>query len=126
MSCKTCGLNHTHGTNSHVKWAKDPSAFRMNANHPWHTVSKERGALVVQPPPMHSPNPLVAQGPPSTAETGQSSIMSASDTLMFSRAALYQQFATFEWKSTDLLRILVLENWVTTKTALIHKVCWQV
>ena len=57
--------------------------------------------MTVKPLSVHSQNPLVVQGPPSMAGTGQFLIMSLGDTLRMSHVALQQQFDTFKRNSTD-------------------------
>ena len=70
----------------------------MNANHPYLAATKELAALSMKPTRAFQA-PVVDQGPPSTAGTGQSSL--TGDSLTFSRANLQQRFATFERNSTD-------------------------
>ena len=99
MNCRCCGMNKTHGSNSHRNWAKNPSAYKMSAAHPYRVATIDLAAMSMKPTSAQFPAPLVDQGPPSTAGTGQSSL--TGDSLTFSRANLQQRFATFKRNSTN-------------------------
>ena len=49
LNCKSCGTNRTHGSRSHESWTKNPSAYKMNANHPYLVATKELAALSTKP-----------------------------------------------------------------------------
>ena len=85
-------MNQTHGSNSHRSWAQNPSAYKMSATHPYLVATRELAAMSVKPTRAQFQAPVMDQGPPSTAGTGQSSL--TGDSLTFSRANLQQRFAS--------------------------------
>eukprot|EP00956_Cyclotella_meneghiniana_P005534 scaffold7111_cov22-Cyclotella_meneghiniana.AAC.1 len=92
ISCKTCGMNATHGTNHHSAYVSNPSSFSLPATHPLHTARQfaaKNGALVPYRPPANQQQPGPAGG------TG------SANTLTIDRSEFENRLATFERNSTD-------------------------
>ena len=109
MCTHVCGFNNTNGSGKHRQWAKDPSAYRLTAQHPYVVENQKLAALSGTATSNQFQAPLVGQGPPSSqgppsavgsANAGQTSDLTG-DTLTFSRATLQARFSTFEKNSTD-------------------------
>ena len=93
ISCKTCGMNSTHGTAHHKAYVSDPSAFSLPATHPLHMARQfaaKNGALVPYRPPPAAPP---AQQPGSGS--------GSANTLTIDRSTLEARLSTFERNSTD-------------------------
>ena len=93
ISCKTCGMNATHGTSHHSAYVSNPSSFSLPATHPLHTARQfaaKNGALVPYRPPANPQQPGPTGGPGGSANT-----------LTIDKSEFENRLAAFERNSTD-------------------------
>jgi hypothetical protein len=93
ISCKTCGMNATHGTAHHSAFMLNPTSFSLPATHPLHMARQfagQRGTLVpYRPPQPPTVTPPTLPGP------------NNAHTLTIDRSEFENRLAIFERNSTD-------------------------
>jgi hypothetical protein len=93
ISCKTCGMNATHGTAHHSAFMLNPTSFSLPATHPLHMARQfagQHGTLVPYRPPQ-----------PPTATTPVLPGSGNAQTLTIDRSEFENRLAIFERNSTD-------------------------
>lgn len=93
IKCGTCGLNLTHGTKHHKAWAKNPTSFKLAANH-FYVVEKARLGQGSSAPPTQSP-----PAPAPAKDTSGTAINSG--VISMTRDQLEAKLSTLERNSTN-------------------------
>lgn len=91
VNCSKCGLNTTHSTKHHDRWARNPNSFKLPATHVYVQQCAQLGPSSGAPPP-----PTDNNTPPSTISTGGSA-----GTITMDRATLESKLTAFERDLTD-------------------------
>ena len=95
VNCSKCGLNTTHSTKHHDRWARNPNSFKLPATHVYVQQCAQLGSSFGAPPP-----PTNNNTPPLTISTGGSGSGSAG-TITLDRATLESNLTAFERTLTD-------------------------
>jgi hypothetical protein len=75
ISCKSCGMNVTHGTAHHSAYMSNPTSFSLPATHPLHTARQFAGKNSALVPYHPQPNNTYTQQPGSGSGPGSTNTL---------------------------------------------------